>query len=70
MFSYLLVVKKKNVKKCNSLTKWKQGLDLEDKAWCSYFLISYQSTVDINMKWFQQNNENERFIAEIQNSCW
>ena len=41
------------MKKCNSLTKWKQGSYLEVKACSSYYLIPYQSTVDIDMRWFQ-----------------
>lgn len=44
---------KHNVKECNSLTKWKQGLELENEAWYSYCLIPFKSTIDINMRWFQ-----------------
>ena len=44
---------KYKVKKCKSLTKWKNYLDIEDDRWRSYCQIPFQSTLDTNMRWFQ-----------------
>ena len=44
---------KHKVKKCKSLTKWKNNLDIENDRWGSYCLIPFQSTLDTNMRWFQ-----------------
>ena len=44
---------KYKIKDCKSLTKWKNDFDLDNIIWSSYCLIPFQSTVDINMRWFQ-----------------
>ena len=42
-----------NIKECKSLIKWKREFDLEESKWYFYYLSPFQSTVDINMRWFQ-----------------
>ena len=49
---YNVLVKSK-VRECNSLIKWKQCVEIEDKTWYSYCMIPVQSTMDISMRWFQ-----------------
>ena len=44
---------KNKVKECKALTKWKSFLDFQDVLWGSYCQIPFQSTIDINMRWFQ-----------------
>ena len=44
---------KHKVKKCKSLTKWQNNIDIEDARWGSFCLIPFQSTLDTNMRWFQ-----------------
>ena len=35
------------------VTKWKSFLDFQDVLWGLYCQIPFQSTIDINMRWFQ-----------------
>ena len=44
---------KNKVKECKALTKWKSFLDFQDVLLGSYCQIPFQSTIDINMRWFQ-----------------
>ena len=44
---------KHNIKECKSLTKWKQEFDLDNIVWSSYYFLPFNSTVDVNMRWFQ-----------------
>ena len=42
-----------NKKECKSLQKWKLHFDIDEKSWQSYCSITFNSTIDVDLRWFQ-----------------
>ena len=40
-------------KECKSLQKWKLHFDIDEKSWQSYCSITFNSTIDVDLRWFQ-----------------
>ena len=48
--SHILFISKKG---CKSLRKWKLLFNIDEKSWQTYCSITFNSTIDVDLRWFQ-----------------